>query len=149
MGRRMMQVYRLETPGRVGVYECGAASIACQRLGSKHYAFDASVHPAPWLEFFQGQHEVITRSDRRYAFTSMKQLREWFFEPEFLRIVGDLGVELSIYEVDPAHVVAGSTQCVFNVRMARQISFAPLKFDPDPGRYNLCHAEHQALPDGR
>lgn len=98
---KMSLVYRLENKDGGGVY-----------CNTGFNAFDRDRHPLPSSDSLlmdnlddKGIHKF------HFAFNSIGQLRNWFYNDEWLIQISDLGIFLSVYESDEVYV--GYSQVVF------------------------------------
>lgn len=65
-------------------------------------------------------------SDLRWAFESLRSLRRWFYNDQWIRNIDEAGGVLCTYEVDPASTVIGRTQVAFDHTTAKLITKEPL-----------------------
>jgi hypothetical protein len=107
----MVAVYRLETVGGTGVYGTPA---------SNHLDFDPFRHPMPSDDSllmqslkmrnlkFQGYGSL----EIHFGFSSLEQLRSWFYNDDWIRNISNEGIVLSIYEAEDVYF--GNSQLCFN-----------------------------------
>jgi hypothetical protein len=100
-----MLVYRVENADGEGPY----AGFKTTDL-SRHYNTDT--HPGPYYDNIPSVH-----SYHRFGFSSAEKFVSWFNEDERASLAGD-GYRMSIYDVDPAHVIHGRKQVVFEAAEA-------------------------------
>ncbi len=107
-----MLVYRIETEDGDGPY--GGAE---PKWGlNKPYCGDR--HPTPeddsklrdaWIKIVRDGFS----SDWRFGFTSVDQMRAWFYEDDWLVAMHDIGLGLVVYGCSTDEVRLGHTQAVF------------------------------------
>lgn len=104
-------VYRLETVDGVGVYGTGAGA---------YVEYDVWKHPLPQQDSLLV--ENLSKNNLQFigygnlnlhfGFSSVEQLRSWFYNDEWVRDMSQSGIVLSIYEAEEAYL--GNSQMCFN-----------------------------------
>lgn len=111
-----MKVYRFETSCGEGMYSAGLVHEIQDKTEICLYSPPAC--PAPWRE---GEFESIVDrfklkhgdSEVVFGFQSKAALRRWMQTPKAIRAAAEVGLKLSVYEVDKEHVATSETQCIF------------------------------------
>ncbi len=118
--------YRLEDERGRGVYSSNCRHPSAQ---------DPTVmvnHPAPlgdpllkdiWKELGGDGWDGESRN-YYFGFSSMEQLRRWFYDPEYLETIQSQGIRIAIYQTDDFHI--GDTQMIFRKSTAKLIGHADL-----------------------
>ncbi|MGZ8887974.1 MAG: hypothetical protein ACXW1D_00280 [Halobacteriota archaeon] len=107
-------VLRLEWPDGGGIYYQEGAKSFCNYMD-----WDVERHPTPYNDdrlmsnLFQKSGSRYEFSEFHFRFSSLDQLRRWFFEDKILRMMHDRGVVVSEYVCHWDDVVHGHTQAIF------------------------------------
>jgi hypothetical protein len=108
----MEKIYRLEARPGYGVYtaygaikEISDVVSDCRRLMERHFEgyLSGPKHPGPYSDTLLRYNFEIARYDCDnvfYGFSSMDQLRAWFYSDDLLKEFDKIGVTLVCYEVD-------------------------------------------------
>ena len=126
-----MHVYRIEWPDGSGYYT-GSKFDLEQLPGSQEDEATAR-HPLPpgdsqWMDNYHRigwQRRADTR-DLRWAFESLRSLRRWFYNDQWVRNIDAAGGLLCTYEVDADTTIVGRTQVAFDQTSAKLITKEPL-----------------------
>ena len=117
----MQRVYRLETLEGVGVYMAREIYPMLARIINEYV--DRSNHPGPftdkWLKniFFQCDDLL----EFNFGFSSLRQLKDWFFHREDRQLISECGIVCAVYEAEDEHFHLGERQCVFKKRHAKKV----------------------------
>jgi len=109
-----MLFYRIENQKRRGPYaDHRAAGILDRWMGGK---LSSQRHPPLWSDSMlkdalkkDGISTRISSTNFRFGFSSMEQLRAWFFDDNVLLQLEDMGFVLGVYEAD---VWVGNCQAI-------------------------------------
>ena len=121
----MQRVYRLETLEGVGVYMARHRSQLIQRIMNEY--MDAPRHPGPMNDslltdaFYSANQQSFS-----FGFSSLEQLKEWFFDANDRELLSLHGIVCNEYEIEGWGFVAGWKQCMFvkkNARLVGQVDF--------------------------
>lgn len=108
----MVIVYRLETIGGTGVYNTSA---------SMTIDFDGKRHPMPNDDSLLMENLLMHNLDIlsgygnlgvHFGFSSIEQLRSWFYNDNWIRDISERDIILSIYEAEEVYL--GNSQMCFN-----------------------------------
>ena len=96
-----------------------------QRIMDEH--MDGEMHPGPIRDslladaFFSANQQLFS-----FGFTSIEQLKEWFFDCNDRELLSLHGIVCNEYEIEGWGFVAGEKQCIFfkeNARLVGQVDF--------------------------
>lgn len=98
----MPSFYRLENELGDGVYQMGLREIFARHVATGTVANDR--HPMPWddsklVDNAWKQGDIVRDSKWRFGFSSIAQLRSWFYDDKLLLDLSAVGVCLSLYDV--------------------------------------------------
>lgn len=108
----MTKVYRLETEAGIGVYSKGIVF---------NMGFNPDKHPLPQQDSLLQENlgtRTLIGSKRKnipplhFGFDSLNQMRAWFYHDEWLQIMHENGIVLSVYEAEEVYL--GFSQACFN-----------------------------------
>lgn len=124
-----MHVYRIEWPAGGGFYNGRSYEFAMALIDDEQ---DNQRHPAPRADSLFAEDyrhkigQMDNASDLRWAFESLRSLRRWFYNDQWIRNINGAGGLLCTYEVDPATTIIGRTQVAFDSKTAKLITKEPL-----------------------
>ena len=117
----MQRVYRLETLEGVGVYKAREIYPMLARILNDYV--DLPNHPCPFTD--KGLRNSSFRFDEllefNFGFSSLSQLRDWFFHRADRQLISECGVVCAVYEVEDEHFHLGEKQCVFKKSHAKKV----------------------------
>lgn len=117
----MQRVYRLETPEGVGVYTAREIYPMLTRILNEYV--ELPNHPGPFTD--KGLKNLFLQYDELFAFnfgfSSLRQLKDWFFNREDRQLIAECGIVCAVYEVEDEHFHLGERQCVFKKRHAKKV----------------------------
>lgn len=125
-----MHVYRIEWPEGGGFYNGRSYSFAMSLIDDT--GDDIDRHPAPSADsLFAADYRrklgpLDNASDLRWAFQSLRSLRRWFYNDQWIRNIDEAGGLLCTYEVNPDTTIVGRTQVAFDSKAAKLITKEPL-----------------------
>jgi hypothetical protein len=112
-----MLVYRIENADGEGVHRAKGWSFSYD-----FFYHDANRHPRPCMDS-KLMREIPTdminpnngmpSSAFHYGFSSLEQLKCWFFKYSWRNRMDEMGFHVNVYEGDEGDVYAGDTQVVF------------------------------------
>ena len=117
----MKTIYRLETPEGVGVYTARELYPMLCRVLSEYC--ELPNHPGPFTDkrlknLFLQWGELLAFN---FGFSSLRQLKDWFFNREDRQLISECGIVCVVYEVEDGHFHEGEKQCVFKKRHAKKV----------------------------
>ena len=120
-----LTIYRLEAPDSYGIYTSGMwASVLGDHTttpSDRHpFASDDSklVSAARRLDIDSHVDEAFGWKYTRHGFISIEQYNNWVYSKTWQDAFTGAGIILKAYEVPEDKVLAGYTQCVFDIREA-------------------------------
>ena len=125
-----MIVYRIEWPEGGGFYNGRSYSFAMSLIDDTNDAIDR--HPSPsndslFAEDYRRKLGPLDNAlDLRWAFESLRSLRRWFYNDQWIRNIDEAGGLLCTYEVNPHTTIVGRTQVAFDSKTAKLFYREPL-----------------------
>ena len=117
----MQRVYRLETLEGVGVYT--AREIHPMLTSILNEYVELPNHPGPFTD--KGLKNIFFKCDEllafNFGFSSLRQLKDWFFHREDRQLISECGIVCAVYEVEDEHFHLGERQCVFKKGHAKKV----------------------------
>lgn len=113
-----MKVLRLELNDGKGIYRNAEKSIWDRVVGDLE---DESIHVRPHLDKKLNFDDLFD-SKYVFGFKDVEQYKNWAFNPYWRKRFSELGVFLSIYEVEKRYVREGEGQLIFIKEKATLIS---------------------------
>jgi hypothetical protein len=107
----MIKVLRVENDERIGMYASRPKAECIHSMQS------VENHPCPnedaalssiWYEICK---DWEFKNDWHFAFSDLRQLRNWIYKAEWRYELAAAGLKISVYEVTHYHL--GDTQCIF------------------------------------
>jgi hypothetical protein len=123
----MVKVVRVETAMRVGMYSY--RDVDNNKPACIYDMQSSANHPSPeedaalstiWNKLYRDG----THREWSFAFSDLKQLRNWIYRSEWRNELAGCGLMISVYEVEHYHL--GDTQCIFrweNVKLVDRFGF--------------------------
>lgn len=130
----MVLIYRVESDDGTGMYiGQGGLTPMPMEFSEHHPAPDEDSKLVNQINYIvrkeQGDVEeaemvspwtFISKRGYFFGFDSQDQMRRWIYQDEWMKDLDDVGLHLTVYEVDPEDTVAGYTQAIFKRKNARQ-----------------------------
>ena len=117
----MQRVYRLETLEGVGVYTAREIYPMLTRILNEYVSLPN--HPGPFTD--SGLRSSSFRFGEllefNFGFSSLRQLRDWFFNRADRQLISECGIVCAVYEVEDEHFHLGERQCVFKKSHAKKV----------------------------
>ena len=111
-----MLVYRIENADGEGVYRASGWAFGCD-----FFYNDDNRHPLPCMDsklmreiptYMINPNNGMPSSVFSYGFSSLEQLKCWFFQSRWRDRMDEMGFHVSVYEGDEGDVYVGDTQAV-------------------------------------
>lgn len=117
----MQRVYRLETLEGVGVYTAREIYPMLTRILNDYVGLPN--HPGPFTDkgLRNSSFRIGELLEFNFGFSSLRQLRDWFFLREDRQLISECGIVCAVYEVEDGHFHLGEMQCVFKKSHAKKV----------------------------
>lgn len=115
----MKTAYRIEYPDGKGMYHCvNGEWVASKIMGNDKYR-----HPLPEddskLCEERDFRNILCLTPYKFAFESVKQLRNWIYQDDWLQSLHNCGMLISEYTCQDEDVLVGNTQAIFKNEISR------------------------------
>jgi hypothetical protein len=86
---------------------------------TKQSSFSNNRHPSPYDDTdLRNALSSNLINDPHYGFSSLKQFKQWVHKAQWRRGLNNVGVQLSVYQVDYKHLKKGKYQAIFDISKA-------------------------------
>ena len=124
-----MHVYRIEWPDGTGFYRSNYFDHGLIDHTNEDWTHPTPFNDSAWCASYNTlvyKRPHLDWADLRFAFESLRSLRRWFYNDQWIVNISEAGGVLCTYEVDPNTTVVGRTQLAFDYSTAKLITKEPL-----------------------